>query len=469
MITLESRLKITAGLLALLLIAAVLLPLTAEAAVTTSASDNSTWYLAEGSNAWLFGTYITIENPNGSAVTADVTYMPTGRANVTEAVNLPAASQTTLTGMYLVSVMGGYYDFSTKVVARGGEPIAVDRTMNWMSKIDKEQGLSEHPTDMHSSVGVTSPATTWYLPEGSSAWGFECWLLIQNPSPTEATCQVTYMIEGENPQRFYKEVPAKSRQSYSMADDIGNKDASIKVTSDVGVIPERAMYRNVRGEGHDSIGTTTPAADYYLAEGSTAWGFTTYVLVQNPNPDPTDVTITYMTPEGPKPQAPFPMDPNSRKTIKVNEVAGMGATDFSTAVHGSRPIIAERSMYWNSPGGEKCHDSIGMDSPHTTFCLPDGETSVMHETWTLVLNPNSAPVDVKVTYLTASGTGNVTFTDTIPASSRQTYKMNDKMPSGRASTMVTSKTPGKKIMVERAMYRSTGRMAGTDTIGGYSD
>ena len=44
------------------------------------------------------------------------------------------------------------------------------------------------------------------------------------------------------------------------------------------------MYRNNRREGHDSIGTTTPATDYYLAEGAVGYdsGYTTYVLVQNP-------------------------------------------------------------------------------------------------------------------------------------------------------------------------------------------
>ena len=34
-----------------------------------------TWYLAEGTCAWGFSTYITIENPNRSAVTAKITYM----------------------------------------------------------------------------------------------------------------------------------------------------------------------------------------------------------------------------------------------------------------------------------------------------------------------------------------------------------------------------------------------------------
>ena len=81
-----------------------------------------------------------------------------------------------------------------------------------------------------------------------------------------------------------------------METDIGAKNASIKVASSIPVIPERAMYRNNKREGHDSIGTTTPASDYFLAEGTTAWGFTTWVLIQNPASSASNVTITYMTP-----------------------------------------------------------------------------------------------------------------------------------------------------------------------------
>ena len=64
-------------------------------------------------------------------------------------------------------------------------------------------------------MGVTSPAKTWYLPEGSSDWGFECWLLIQNPNALQANCTVTYMIEGEAPQTFTKTgaPPTRARPS----------------------------------------------------------------------------------------------------------------------------------------------------------------------------------------------------------------------------------------------------------------
>jgi len=178
------------------------------------------------------------------------------------------------------------------------------------------------------------------------------------------------------------------------------------------------------------------------------------------------VTITYMTPKGPVPQTPFEMPANSRKTIRVND--SVPNQDLSTYVSGTLPIVAERAMYWGAgtPLGEACHDSIGMSSLHKTFYLPDGEARNGYETWTLVQNPNDTAVPIQISYLTPTGQNNVVFEDTIPANSRRTYSMGDKL-NGRASVVVTSKN-GVKIMVERAMYWNN-RGAGTDTIGGYSD
>jgi hypothetical protein len=416
------------------------------------------WYLAEGSSAWGFSTTIYIENPNNATVHAEVTYMTSSGEVPGGTLTIPPVSQELIS----YDQVPAEQDFSTRVVCTEGKTIAVDRQMLW-----RDPGGEWW--EMHSSIGVTAPARLWYLPEGSSTWGFECWLLIQNPGSTEANCQVTYMIEGAGPKTVTHQVPANSRKTFGMKDDIGEKDASIKVLADVPVIPERSMYRNNRREGHDSIGTTTPNGDYYLAEGTTAWGFTTYVLVQNPNESDTQVTLTYMTNDGPKPQAPFTMPANSRKTIRVNDV--MPDTDFSTQVHGSKPIIAERAMYWDNGTGEACHDSIGMSAPHTTFYLPQGNL-LFFDTYTLVQNPNPSAVTIKVSYLlnVDDEEGNKEFTDTIPAKSRKTYNMSDTLNYGEmaASVLVTCTTSGKKIMVERAIYWWD-RSGGSDTIGGYSD
>ncbi|MBU1669620.1 MAG: hypothetical protein KKF41_02595 [Actinobacteria bacterium] len=419
----------------------------------------ATWYLAEGSSAWGFESYISIENPNESDVPARITYMtPTGPP-VSRDVTLPALSQTTVDPL---ADIGYETDFSTKVESMDGHAIGVDRTMIW-------QGEGAPCTEAHSSVGVNSPNDIWYLPEGSSAWGFESWLLIQNPNENDATCTVTYMIEGAVPQVVTKTVPGDSRQSFNMADDIGQADASMQVVSDVPVIAERSMYRDNRREGSESIGTVQTSTDYFLAEGTTNYGFTAYVLVQNPNSSPCLVSLTYMTPAGPQSQAPFSMPAFSRTTIRVNDA--LPASDFSTQVHSDLPVIAERSMYWGAgtEQGEAVHDSIGVAQPQAIWYIPDGQSSEGRETYTLVQNPNATPVVVEVSYLVAGGgSGNVTFQDTIPAQSRQTYSLADRIPSDRAAIVVTCLTDGSKVICERAMYWN-GRGAGTCTIGGSAD
>jgi len=413
------------------------------------------WYLAEGSSDWGFDTYVTMENPNSEVVTAKVTYNTKNGTKTRPNIKLPAMSQTVINPRNDI----GEADFSTRVRCLEEKPIAVDRRMLWT-------GPGAASQEGHASVGVTAPSPVWYLAEGSSNWGFETWLLIQNPGTKAASCQVTYMIEGIGPQTVTKTVAAGSRASFDMSKDIGAHDASIKVVGSQPVICERAMYRNNRREGHDSIGTTGPARNYYLAEGTTDWGFTTYVLVQNPNSSDNTVNITYMTPTGPVKQDPLVVPANSRKTIKVNDY--VPGKDLSTRVQGSLPLIAERAMYWDKGLGEACHDSIGMSSPHKIFYLPDGQTQNGYETWTLVQNPNPTSVSIAVTYLTPTGKGNATVTTVIAGNSRQTFNMADKIPSGRAAVMVKCKTTGKGIMVERAIYWNN-RGAGTDTIGGYSD
>ncbi len=423
----------------------------------------SSWYLAEGTTTWGFETYITIENPNDQELTARVTYMDAnpeagaGRVLPSRDVTLPPLSQTTVDPRWDL----GDFDFCTRVDCLEGEQIAVDRTMVWT-------GEGAASPEAHNSIGVTESSNSWYMPEGSSNHGFETWTTVQNPNGVEAALTITYMTEGFGEKKVNKQLPAYSRGTYSMGEDIGSFDASIQVDSDLPVIAERSVYRNNRREGSCSIGATVPATDFFLSEGSTAWGFTTYVCVQNPNNSEAEVTITYMTPDGALPQDPFTMPANSRRTVKVNDEAGMWPTDLSTMVHADKPIVAERAMYWNNGTGEACHDSVGLDAAHMSFMLPDGQTSGGFETYTCVQNPNPSSVTVRVTYLLAGGGTPVSFTDEIPKDSRRTYNMADKGVTGRASILVESLDGARPIMAERAMYWNS-KGAGTSTIGGFAD
>ena len=81
-----------------------------------------TWYLAEGTTAWGFSTYITIENPNAGTVTANVTYMPTGEGHTRRRRYPSAQLQTTLTNDHLVEVMGGQRTSPRRWTARRARP-----------------------------------------------------------------------------------------------------------------------------------------------------------------------------------------------------------------------------------------------------------------------------------------------------------------------------------------------------------
>jgi len=415
-------------------------------------------YLCEGSTAWGFDCYIRIMNPNNQTVNLTMTYNTDRGAIPGPSGPLEPMSVAWTNPRDTI----GDADFSAEIHCTERLPISADRTMMW--------GTPGVNREAHCSVGVGRASKVWYLAEGSTEWGFECWLALQNPNETEASVKVTYMIENEGPRSMDVKVPAKNRKTYNMADTIGKKDASIKVESDIPVTAERAMYRNNRREGHASIGTVAPANDFYLAEGAVGWGsrFTTYVLVQNPNGSATDVDIKYQTQDGLVQGPQFTMIPNSRKTVRLNDQLS-GNANVSTHVRGSQPIVAERAMYWNTATGEVCHDSIGMAAPHSNFYLADGWTDNGGETWTLVQNPNDTDVEVRISYLRYYGKDNVVKNEVIPANSRKTFDMRSHSGiDGDAGIMVECLTPGKKVMVERSMYWDN-RGVGTDTIGSASD
>ncbi len=428
------------------------------------------WYLAEGTCAWGFNTYLSVMNPNAQQVSVVVTYMtPKGPCGYPP-IKLPPTSQTTIVPR---EMLGFDTDFATRVVCVEGKTIAVDRTMQWT-------GPGAPSPEGHCSIGTTAPATTWFMPEGCSAFGFETWLLIQNPNNKEAACTVTYMVEGAGPKVFSRKVPANSRCSYDMSADIGPAEAGIEVSSTVPVIAERASYRNHRRLGHESLGTTLPARGYfkrlaaptsqdcYLAEGSTRKDFSTYLLLLNPNDTEANVTVTYMHEGGPLPQEPVVMPPQSRKTIMVNRV--LPDADFAIHVHADAPVAAERAMYWGggTANGEAGHSTVALSSLHDSYYFPDGQTGDGHETFTLIQNPSNTPVPVDVKYFSPEGKVLDSFTVTVPAGSRRTLDMSEKVPRGRAAVYLRCRDLRDAVMAERAMYWHH-RGAGTVTTGGFED
>ncbi|MBK5092901.1 MAG: IPT/TIG domain-containing protein, partial [Actinobacteria bacterium] len=269
-------------------------PSNTDVIFTITAGPAQTWYLAEGSTLHGFDTYVLMANPNASAATVNVVYNTNlGRIPRPVPITVPANSRVTL------HVSNDVPNVEVSTILQASVPIVAERAVYWNDRIEG--------TD---SIGVTAGSKTWYLAEGSTSHGFETWVLIQNPGTAEANVTVTYMTSNGIVKKPTFPVAAGQRYTIDVGRDVGFCDVSTKVESDQDIVCERSMYWDARRGGHDSIGVTSPSRTWYLAEGSTAWGFETYLLIQNPSETkPASVNVTYMTRFGPAYEPAFIMGP----------------------------------------------------------------------------------------------------------------------------------------------------------------
>jgi hypothetical protein len=248
----------------------------------------------------------------------------------------------------------------------------------------------------------------------------------------------------------------------------GNPDNAIAYVMQV--FDSRLYMGTQNTNGGCEVWCTKSATTWYLAEGATAGGFETWILVQNPNSVSVGVTIKFQTGAGEVAGPADVIPANSRRSYPANTY--VSSFDVSTKVISNGPdIICERSVYWTAPAHTSKvlgHDSIGVIQPAMKWYLAEGATRGGYETWVLVQNPNSSAVDVDLKFQTQSGQIQGPA-ESIPARSRKSYSVDPWVDTFDVSTLVTSLTPGEPVICERAVYYTpegaTHKEVGTDSIG----
>jgi hypothetical protein len=310
------------------------------------------------------------------------------------------------------------------------------------------------------SIGTTTASDTWYLAEGCTAGGMETFILVQNPGNDPAEVRVDFMTDVgavEGPRDL---VPAHTRRTYKANAWVEDHDVSTRVTSNRGIVCERAMYSADGMWAHCSIGATSPADTWYLAEGSTDGGMETFILVQNPGAGPVDVDVDFLTSQGPVPgPQDFVLAAGSRVTFKANDFVSDYEVSTMVASTGGG-VVCERAVY--SADGMWAHCSIGATSPADTWYLAEGSTDGGMETFILVQNPNGSPATINVDFMTSAGPVPGPQGFVLDAGYRVTFKANDYTSDYNVSTMVASQGGG--VICERAMY-GNGRTWAHDSIG----
>lgn len=403
----------------------------------------SSGYLAEGSTNGPFDTWILVANPSDTqTVAACLTFFTSTGAVAGPILDLPPQSRRSVRARSYVT------DWNVSTIVDGITGTVVAERAMYAS--------NGSITGAHVGKAAHAPGPNWFLPEGASTGGFETWILVANPSATlPSDVALTYMTSQGQVTGPAMTLGPYQRASFRVNDAVQTYDVSTRVTaSGPGVVAERATYvNNSRLAGAtNSPGTQAPATSWFLAEGATAGGFETWILVANPDPVLTaTVTLNFMTGTGPVTGPAFQLGPSRRRSILVNET--VSTFNVSTRVTASTPVIAERALYSNHPTlGRGASTGEGVDTPANSWILVEGATVGGFETWVLVMNPGPGIANVNLTYLTANGPVTGPAFALAPGQ-RRSVRVNDSVTTYDVATRVVATSP---VVAERSVYAPPG-------------
>jgi hypothetical protein len=291
-------------------------------------------------------------------------------------------------------------DFAVEIEA--DVAVGADRLMTW-------NGVGSH-----AESSIAAPGRQWFLAEGATGGPFKLFYLLQNPSASAASVTVRFLRPSPEPPivRVYG-VPPRSRATILVNDveGLGQGDVSAAITSTQDIVVERAMYLDAGTPflgGHAASAVTAPALSWFLAEGATGGFFDEYILLANPSVTPALVQIDYLLPDGTVIPLGYELAPESRRTIRVDEVhPWLFNAAVSARIHSLNgvPFVAERSMWWADGGWFEAHNSPGATETGTRWLVSAGEVGGPQRCTTFVLlaNTSARPGQARVTVLLEGG------------------------------------------------------------------
>jgi hypothetical protein len=413
-----------------------------------TAADQATvrarWYFAEG-NAREYAERLAVFNPTtGPATVRFILLRQPGPAVIRE-TTIPAGGRADLV------VNDVFTDIAeVPAIVESNAAVIAERYMDFGSEISM-------------STGIRQPARVWYFAEGSTDGTNKTYLLLFNPQADEAQATITYIRDDGIAAEQTVRIPGLQRRVVVVGDKLSNATFGIRVVSTRPVVAERTM---IFGQGssleaggvHTAPGITTLSRRWYFAEGTTEAPFTMSILVLNPNAQPVDAAVTFMTPDGTSLTRRYAIPAATRLSIPVNDVVPQ--LGVATTVVTDRPVAVERAISWNN--GLAGTASAGAIAPSYSWRFADGRTLDTFQQFLLVSNPgrNQARVTVEYTLSDGSRVSDPPFI--MAGGSRQTVAVHTLRPGQLAiAATVRSSQP---IVVERSLYRGDPRTA--DSRGG---
>ncbi len=302
-----------------------------EAARATS----TTWYFAEGVVAPGFASFVLLMNPGPAPADVAMTFLGEHGAPLTHDVRLEPASTRTV---WLDAEVPQLAGTSFGMVVESSAGIVAERS-TYLVGADAQLGGGS------GALGVVAPRAEWYFAEGATGELFSTYLLLANPSATDADVTITVHSDAGTLATVTRRVAALRRTSIDMATiapGLGAAVFGMSIRSSAPIVAERAMWfpgrdRSTWTDGHASHGLDL--ARHWLVPASTC----SYVLVLNPGAQAAVLSIASLRP-GPIDETTLVTVPaSSRVTFDVFDHANGTMTGIE--VVSGPPIAVECSMY----------------------------------------------------------------------------------------------------------------------------
>jgi hypothetical protein len=357
-------------------------------------------YFAEGSKSAFFQTEYALSNPGNVSASVAIKLMTAGGVIRTHQLTL-APLQSAIVPASRIATLENT-DFAA--IVESDQPIVADRQMRWQT-VGSNANYGSHGERSGSGTSAT-----WYFAEGAVGGGFSLYYLVQNPNPSTASVSITYNRQGLPPVTQWHSVGPNGRLTIDAATaGLGNTNVAAIISSNIGVIAERAMYYSAPGApvftaGSNSMGVTSAATSWNFAEGSQGGLFQTYYLINNPNAFAVNVTATYLVQNGAPVTRFYTVPANQRFTI---DMAAEFSGSFAARFTASNNVVIERTM-WFPVGGanhwHENHNTFGNRETGFNWAFASGEHGRSggadnSRTYILIGNGTATAVWVRVTLL----------------------------------------------------------------------
>lgn len=481
---------------------------TPTAPITTPAGPVArSWYFAEGRIGKGFREYLTIDNPNTTACSVDVTYYYT----VGDSTNAPQQTKTVTNvpvaprSRYTESVN---QDLSVYDPATTADNVASVVTMNSASTcagvmverpiyFANYHGISSG-TDVAGATPTALGRSFSFADVASDATHTSYLTILNPPGGTSATVTATYYASGRVVGTQSTSVPAGGRGTLAAGAITPALPAHslALVTSTAPVMVERPTYFRNESKGvsgaSDVIGAPAPATDWFFAEGYTGTSTQENLTLANPGTSSATAHVT-LTSEvgGVNKTFDVPVAAQSQVIWNVNQNNTFGGTpEVSAEVQSTTALVVQREMYFTyhhsvqgmpsvtANGGT---DVLGLVGPITksSYSFAEGYTHPGYNEWLTLQNPTSTAETVVVTLTNGSGHA-ATVQVTVPANGRQTedltadvvkyFNPGSNQSANAIAMTVQTLNGGGTFVAERPEYYNTAGSSfvvqgGTDIIG----